>query len=83
MRCRTQTTAGGFCKLPPRYAVEMRIIDVAPGYRRRGEWDTIYLCSRHLKKLRREVRPVGNAVISKQTWGDIAQVVQVRNVREL
>jgi len=29
------------------------------------------------------VRQVGNATISKQRWGNIAQVVQVRDIREL
>jgi len=63
--------------MKPRYAVTMRIIDIGPGYRRRGEWKTEYLCSRHFDELRREMKLVGRAGIIRREWGNVAQVIQV------
>ena len=72
-----EPTCGHFCKMKPRYVVIMRIIDISPGYRRRGEWRIQYLCRHHFDELRREMKLVGRAGIVRREWGKVARVIQV------
>jgi len=78
-----EPTCGHFCKMKPRYVVIMRIIDISPGYRRRGEWRIQYLCRHHFDELRREMKLVGRAGIVRREWGKVARVIlSPRNLRK-